>query len=270
MNPGVRREQILQTLGAQDDVRVTRLAQRFGVSTGTIRTDLEALETAGLIQRHHGGASPGDGLRRALPAKPEHAPHSTREDHIAASAATLVRPGDKLILAAGAATLRLARRLVRPLERPAAASRLAVFTNSLPIAHELADAEDTELILSGGVLCKASQAFHGPRAEASMEGYVFDKLFLDADGFDPESGLSAHDDAQARLNARMVAHAREVIVLADSARIGRVCLHHVCAPERITTVVTDGGIAPAMLATLERRQIRVLVANDDQVFSQRA
>jgi DeoR/GlpR family transcriptional regulator of sugar metabolism len=130
----------------------------------------------------------------------------------------------------------------------------------MPIAHALADADDSDLILSGGVLCKASRAFHGPRAEASMEGYVFDKLFLDADGFDPDYGLSAHDDAQARLNARMVAHAREVILMARGDRIGRVCLNHVCAPARVTTIVADASIAPSMLATLERRQLRVLVA----------
>jgi DeoR/GlpR family transcriptional regulator of sugar metabolism len=260
MNPGVRREQILQMLGAHDDVRVTRLAQRFGVSPGTIRADLEALEGAGLVQRHHGGASPADGLRRAAPAPQADASDARREDHIAARAASLVRPGDKLILVAGAATLQLARRLAQPQELPPASSRLTVFTNSPTIAHELADVDDTELILSGGVLCKASQAFHGPRAEASMEGYVFDKLFFDADGFDPDCGLSAHDGAQARLNARMVSHAREVILLADGGRIGRICLHHVCAAERVTTVVTDAGIAPAMLASLQRRQLRVVVA----------
>jgi DeoR/GlpR family transcriptional regulator of sugar metabolism len=62
-----RRDQILQTLEAQDKVRVNRLAQRFGVSTVTIRGDLRVLAQAGLVQRQHGGACTA---RRAPPELP--------------------------------------------------------------------------------------------------------------------------------------------------------------------------------------------------------
>jgi DeoR/GlpR family transcriptional regulator of sugar metabolism len=84
----------------------------------------------------------------------------------------LVQPGDKLILDAGSTTLQLARRLAR------STFPLSVFTNSLPIANELGAVEGIDLLLSGGTLRKASQSLQGPQAEARLEGYVFDKLFL--------------------------------------------------------------------------------------------
>ncbi|MCS0657179.1 DeoR/GlpR family DNA-binding transcription regulator [Massilia terrae] len=258
LNAGLRRERILQTLDAQEKVRVKHLAQRLGVSAGTIRGDLEALATAGLLLRQHGGASPTQRTPR-----PARALRHDRKQRIADCAADLVQPGDKLILDAGASTLQLALNLARSLAQPSTAPRLTVFTSSLPIANELASVPDMELILSGGVLRTDSQSFQGPRAEASMDAYVFDKLFLAAAGFDPEFGLSTHDDAEARLNQRMVAHAREVIVLADAKTLGQTCLHRICALSRISTVVTDAGIAPALQAALERQKVRVLIAKEN-------
>lgn len=262
LNADTRRERILQTLDTQENVRVRYLAQRLGVSPGTIRGDLEALASAGLLLRQHGGASPTHRVPRPMPASLARALRHERHQRIGARAAALVRPGDKLILDAGATTLQLALGLARALAQPSDAPPLAIFTSSLPIANELAAVPKLELILSGGVLRPDSQSFQGPRAESSMDAYVFDKLFLAAAGFDPGFGLSTHDDADARLNQRMVAHAREVIVLADSATLGRICLHHICAPSRVSTVVTDAGIAPAIGAALERQRVRVLVANE--------
>lgn len=255
LNSDQRRAQILQALQSQDSVRVTRLAQRFGVSPVTIRTDLRALTEAGLLTRQHGGAR----LSRMAPPEASLAEkrqlHRERKLRIAACAAALVAPGDKLILDAGSTTLHLARLLHK-------AGTLTVYTNSLPIASELANAEAVELIVSGGALRKASQSLQGAQAEASLQGYVFDKLFLGVDGFDSEFGLSTHDAAEARLNARMIEHARRVIVLADSSKFGQLCLHRICLPERVHAVVSDAALPPALRTALEQQGIEVIIATE--------
>jgi DeoR family transcriptional regulator of aga operon len=255
-----RREQILQALQVQERVRVSRLAQRFGVSAVTIRGDLNALAEAGLVQRQHGGASVTRRPPVEAPMAEKLGLHRRRKHDIAACAAALVQPGDKLILDAGSTTLQLARRLAK------AVSPLGqtVFTNSLPIANELAPVPGIELILAGGMLRKASQSLQGPQAEASLEGYVFDKLFLGADGCDPEFGVSTHDEADARLNQKMCGQARQVILLADGSKFGRICLHHICRLERIDTVVSDASLAPALRDTLVQRGIRVLIASGEE------
>ena len=50
-----RRQSILELLRKQPGVRVTELASVLGVSAGTIRNDLNALEQEGRISRVHGG-----------------------------------------------------------------------------------------------------------------------------------------------------------------------------------------------------------------------
>ena len=146
LNSEVRRAPILQTLEAQEKVRVNRLAQRFGVSTVTIRGDLRALAQAGLVQRQHGGAITTRRAPPELPLEEKRGQHRERKHSIAACAMKLVQPGDKLILDAGSTTLQLAHRLARS-DFP-----LSVFTNSLPIANELGSVQGIDLLLSGGTL----------------------------------------------------------------------------------------------------------------------
>jgi len=255
LNSEQRRAQILQALQSQDSVRVTRLAQRLGVSSVTIRTDLRALTEAGLLTRQHGGARLSHVAPPEAPLAEKRQLHRERKLRIAACAAALVAPGDKLILDAGSTTLNLARLLH-------ASGPFTVFTNSLPIASELANAEAVELIVSGGALRKASQSLQGAQAEASLQGYVFDKLFLGVDGFDCEFGLSTHDAAEARLNAHMIEHARRVIVLADSSKFGQLCLHRICHTDRVHAVVSDAALPPLVRAALEQQGIEVIIATE--------
>jgi len=235
---------------------VQRLAQRLGVTPVTIRLDLRALADAGLVLRQHGGARLAHSAPPEAPLAEKRLQHRDRKQRIAARAAALVAPGDKLILDAGSSTLQLARLLP-------SRGTLTVFTNSLPIASELAHSSDIDLIVSGGVLRHASQSLQGKQAEASLDGYVFDKLFLGADGIDTAFGLSTHDAADASLNARMAACARQVIVLADASKFGRICLNRICTLKQVDTIVTDASLAPALRGQLAAQGITVIVAEDE-------
>ena len=52
-----RRERIVAELRANPTVRVAALAHAFGVSTETVRRDLDALCESGLVSRTYGGAA---------------------------------------------------------------------------------------------------------------------------------------------------------------------------------------------------------------------
>lgn len=251
-----RRDQILLAVQEQNNVRVARLAQRFGVSTVTIRTDLRAMTAAGLLARQHGGARLLHDPVREAPLSEKRIRHRERKLRIAARAATMAAAGDKLILDAGSTTLMLAQRLSHGMP-------LTVFTNGLPIANELSQAPGMRLIVSGGTLRQASQSLQGPQAEASLQSFFFDKLFLGADGIDPNFGLSTHDVEDAQLNACMVEHARRVIVLADGSKFGQLCLHRICGLERVHTIVSDASLPQAMREALAERGIEVIIAEEN-------
>jgi DeoR family transcriptional regulator, aga operon transcriptional repressor len=51
-----RRRRILELLEKNDRVTVGKLIEEFGISAVTIRSDLDALDEQGALQRSHGGA----------------------------------------------------------------------------------------------------------------------------------------------------------------------------------------------------------------------
>lgn len=252
-NTTQRREAILQTLTRQGAVQVTALVDEYQVSAVTIRNDLSALEAQGLATRSHGGAT----LTRTPPPeqsiRQKDALNAEQKDHIGALAATLVQAGDNIIIDSGTTTISLARHLRNALD-------VTVMTNGLNIAWELADAPGVELILAGGLLRKQSLSIQGSQAEATLQAYNFDKLFLGVDGFDLQFGITTHHEAEASLNHKMVERAKKVIVLTDSSKFGRVSLHRIVQLDRVHTVITDAGISQEYRDGLHKLGIEVLIA----------
>ena len=85
-------------------------------------------------------------------------------------------------------------------------------------------------------------------------------MFLAADGIDTDKGVTTHFEPEALLNRLMCQAAREIIVVADSSKFGRVCLHKILEPRGIAKLVTDAGIGEATRAELVRAGVEVIIA----------
>jgi DeoR family transcriptional regulator of aga operon len=252
-NTSQRRESILQKLTQHGTVQVTDLVEQLGVSAVTIRSDLSALEAQGLATRSHGGAI----LTRTPPAEQtidqKDALNHEQKERIGALAARMVQPGDNIIIDSGTTTISLARHLRE-------AKEVAVLTNGLNIAWELADAPGVDLILTGGLLRKQSLSMLGAQAEACLQAYSFDKLFLGVDGFDLQFGITTHNEAEASLNHKMVERAKKIIVLTDASKFGRVSLHRIAQLDKVHTVITDASISPEYRDGLRELGIELFIA----------
>lgn len=252
-NTRSRRQQILQSLIEQGGVQVGALVERFGVSAVTIRADLNHFQAQGLATRTHGGAN----LVRTPPQERDIHEKDTLnlplKDSIGLRAARLVKPGDNIIIDSGSTTMTLARHLHGHRD-------VSVMTNGLNIAWELATAPGVNVLLSGGQLRKQSLSLQGSQAEVSLNAYSFDTLFLGVDGLDLQFGLTTHDESEARLNQRMVEHARRVVVLTDASKFGRVSLHRIAKLEQVHTIITDAGIDAATRDGLQRMGVEVIIA----------
>ena len=234
-------------------VQVGDLVERYGVSAVTIRADLTHLEAQGLATRSHGGAS----LQRMPPQ--EHDIHEKDvlnlplKETIGAQAAQLVKPGDNIILDSGSTTMMLARHM-RGLRD------VTVMTNGLNIAWELANAPAVNVLLTGGLLRKQSLSLQGSQAEASLNSYSFDTLFLGVDGLDLERGITTHYEPEAMLNRKMVEAARVVVAITDSSKFGKRSSLLLCPLSRIHTVITDDRIEDRAAQMLEAADVRLIVA----------
>lgn len=242
-----RRQKISTLVRERGSVQVAPLAQRFNVSMQTIRKDLRFLETRGVMERSYGGGIRADAVNvttePALEVK--RSSHAGEKARIGKLAASLVSPGESIVLDSGTTTLQIARFLPDD-------GDITVLTNDIDILSVLAAKERLNVVMLGGMLRRRNRAFYGAQTVASLEDLRVDKLFLGVDGFDVECGITTHYEPEALLNRKMVEAAREVIAVTDASKFGRVCLHRIIAVEGIHALVTDRSIPDAVQSASDR------------------
>jgi len=172
---------------------------------------------------------------------------------IGRAAAALIGAGESVLLDSGTTTLQVARHLN-------SVDGLVVVTNDVGIMNELAARELVQLVFLGGTLRRKNLSFYGTQTERALEGLHVDKLFLAADGFHTEKGITTHFEPEALLNRLMCRAASEIILVADSSKFGRICLHKILEPQGIARVITDEGIADETRDELARIGVEVLIA----------
>jgi DeoR family transcriptional regulator, aga operon transcriptional repressor len=250
-----RRERIVALLREKGSVQIPALAERFRVSTQTLRKDLNFLDDKGICTRSSGGAI----LRRVGPSPTEEAIDVKRtlfaaeKSRIGRAAAALIKDQDSVLLDSGTTTLQVARH-IEP-----SASRVVV-TSDVGILNELVSRESVQVVFLGGTLRRKNLSFYGTQTERALQDLHVDKLFLAADGFDIEKGLTTHFEPEALLNRMMCKAASEIIMVADSSKFGRICLHKILEPQGIAKVVTDSGIPDSAREALTRIGVEVIIA----------
>ena len=196
--------------------------------------------------------------------RPSYEPTYTEKTHVASEektaiarlAATLVQPGDAVVIGAGTTTQALARQFVRLAE-------LTVVTNSLLVAQVLARARGVDVILPGGMLRGSIFALVGSAAEQGITGLRVQRAFLSGNGLSAARGLSTPNATVAAVDRAMAAIADEVVVLADHTKIGVDTMVQTVAPGGIAHVVTDKGADPGELERLRAAGAEVHVAEQD-------
>jgi DeoR/GlpR family transcriptional regulator of sugar metabolism len=250
-----RRRRILDWIQEEGAARVRDLAAAFGVSEATIRQDLERLEAEGTITREHGGA-----FLNSVPAQVgamvlHHQENMEQKRRIGALAASLVSDGETIILDAGTTTTEVATRLT---DR----RNLTVITNALNIAMILGAAPGNAVHMPGGQFKAPTLSLSGDKAAEYFRSIFAGKLFLATAGVGIDAGLTYPSFADLQLKESMIKAAAQVILVADSSKIGKSSLTRLGALDLIHSFVTDSGISEADATAFERHGIEVLIAPD--------
>jgi len=254
MFPAERRHAILQLVRANGTVSLRELARAVESSEVTVRRDLRALEAQGLLDRQRGGATMPGALSHE-PSYSQKARTALREKvAIAQLAATLVEPGDAIVLGAGTTTQELARKLMR-------VSGLTVVTNSILVGETLARAPDVEVVMTGGSLRGSTFALVGGAAEQSLTGVRVRRAFLSGNGLTVERGLSTPNMLASSVDRAIADAAQEVLVLADHTKVGVDTMFQTVPVDRIAHLITDDRTDPTMLDRFRAAGVIVHVAS---------
>ncbi|MEU2588011.1 DeoR/GlpR family DNA-binding transcription regulator [Streptomyces avermitilis] len=248
-----RHQEILRLARDGGRVDVVSLAEEFQVTAETIRRDLKALDRAGLLRRVHGGAIPAGRLDFEPDLAERESTAADEKDRIAEAALAELPADGTMILDAGSTVARLAGAL--PLD-----ATLTVVTHSLPIAARLADHPGIQLHLVGGRVRHRTRAAVDAWALRAYSEIRADVLFVAANGFSAEHGLTTPDLAEAAVKRAAIRAARRVVLLADSSKHDQEHFARFGDLGDVDLLITDSGLSPEDATAMERGGTEVVRA----------
>lgn len=247
-----RRADLLELIRSKRFASLAELVEQLGVSESTVRRDLEAIEERGEAKRIHGGVL-YSGNTPGLPHFDEQMPAKTaKKAQIAKAAVQLIAEQDSVFLDGGSTTYEVARLLT--------GRRLHVVTNSLPVANLLAPHQESDLIMIGGNVCARSGVVRGPLADELIRSLRVRKTILSVAGI-CEDGFFNNNLLLVETEKTMMQIADEVIIVADSSKIGHRSLTHLCELGAVTYLVTDQEISPEWQEKLSEAGVGLVIAD---------
>jgi len=233
------------------------LAAELGVSSSTVRRDVEGLEQKGIVRRTHGGViwigdGKSSGGARPYAFDQRMGYRNDAKIAIAKAARSLVSPGQTVLVDGGTTTFYLAQELLgQPFQ---------LVTNSLPIANLFLNDEHVELILTGGLMYPRYGVLLGPTAEHILSTIHTKTLFLSVAGIH-NGGLYNQNLLLVQSERRMMEQAQEVILLVDSTKFGQQALARLGELSEVDTVVTDANVTDQHRASINDAGCQLIIAS---------
>jgi DeoR/GlpR family transcriptional regulator of sugar metabolism len=226
-----RRDSILEIIESKGYISLQRLADEVGASESTVRRDLEYLDRIGQIRRTRGGAAY---VGESLTGFDDRRGRATEQkQQIGRRAAELIESGETVILDGGTTTLEVARNL--------GGKNLQVVTNSLPTVNLLVGATNIELIYLGGYVYPKTGVALGAITVEALRQIHARRLVMSVGGI-TEAGLFNSNSLLVETERQMIEAADEVIVVADSGKLGHSELAHLGPLTDVDRLVVDAGI----------------------------
>lgn len=220
----------------RDEVDIPSLAIHFGVSEMTIRRDLEALESEGVIRRLIGGRAEIIDAKNREPALSARAvsAHDSKA-HIGRAAAELITDDEVVFFDGGSTVLAVAHAL------QGSGRALTVLTRSLLIAAELAQEPKMEIFLLGGRLKSSEMMTTSSTMADDLQHYNVDTYVMGISGVHPTRGLTDYDPDESAGKRLALERADRVMLVFDHSKLDRVLMSRVGGLEDVDVVVTDAS-----------------------------
>jgi DeoR family glycerol-3-phosphate regulon repressor len=192
---------------------IDALAELFGVTTQTIRRDVNTLCDRGLVRRRHGGVDQlpeGENLAYAQ----RQTLHLDAKQRIARRVAEAVPEGASLFFGIGTTPEQCALALA---ER----TRLRVMTNNLNVALVLARNEACELTVAGGRVRNRDRDVVAGEAHGFFARFAVDIGIYGVGGVADDGTLLDFSEDEVLMRQSLAGHCRQRFLVLDHSKFGR-------------------------------------------------
>lgn len=251
---GPRLARILERVTTAGLQTIESLAMEFGVTTQTIRRDVNRLCDRGLCRRLHGGIAP-------LPTMLENVDYAHRQrlNHdakrrIARCVAEVVADHSSLFIGIGTTPEQCALALVHK-------QQLRVMTNNLHAALALSRNASCELTIAGGRLRNLDRDVIAGEAHGFFGRFSVDIGIYGVGGVGDDGGLLDFNEDEVRMRSELARHCRRRFVVLDHSKFGRGATVKGGHLTEASIVFTDQALPPSIQALLDQARVQVVVAD---------
>jgi DeoR family glycerol-3-phosphate regulon repressor len=135
-----------------------------------------------------------------------------------------------------------------------------VISNNLPVVDQLDGRDGIEVVVVGGQVRRGDRAVVGPLAMEFIRTFKVDYALIGASALDPDGSLLDFSVAEVQVTQTIIRNARQVILVADSSKLGRPAPVRIGQVADIDYLVTDRLIDPGFLRLCEDGGVKVVTA----------
>ena len=221
---------ILDKLHSQNEVGYNELSNDLQVSEDTIRRDIDALASNGLLLKIRGGAIPRS--HNPLSFKERQGHLQDDKEIIALKAQTLIKPGQTIFMDGGTSVYTLASLLSINI-------KLTIITGNLAIIPVLSPHPHVELIVLGGKYLKQTETIAGYQAIKMVKNFQADLYFLGVCALDITKGVTASFMEEAELKHAMLEQSNVTVALSTIDKLEIWEPYTVCPIRSIQYIITE-------------------------------
>lgn len=252
-----RKQMIVELVNTNVKTTVAELCKKFSVSPATIRNDLRELEEGGLLRRTHGGAISNRRANFEPNAYQKEVERIHQKQAIAQIATAYVNEGDTIAIDTGTTTFELAKQLTDY-------RNITVVTNDLQIAAYLERNSNAGIIMAGGAVRRNFHCTAGRKAIETIADLNVDRAFIGANGLSVKRGVTTPNIETAQVKEKLIEQSEEVVVLADSSKIGKVSFARYADIKDVDVLVTDDEVDIEQLELIKSKGVIVEICSVPQ------
>lgn len=233
MKQSIRHAKIIDLVKQLGYVSTEELVNQLGVSSQTIRRDLNELAENNQIRRHHGGA--------ALPSSSENSDYADRKlffSHqksvIAKQVAEKIPHGASLFLDIGTTSEAVAFALLSH-------KNLRIVTNNLNAAHILMQKEDFHITVAGGNL-RTDGGIIGEATVNFISQFRLDFCILGISAVDRDGSMLDYDYHEVQVKRALMESARRVMLVTDHSKFSRSAIVRLGDIREVDDLFTDSPL----------------------------
>lgn len=251
-----RQAEITDLVQKKGFASVDELAERFEVTTQTIRRDVNGLCELGILRRTHGGVE--------LPAPASNIHYSTRKilnlrekQRIASLVADEIDNDQSLAFSIGTTPEIVMQALTGH-------ENLRIFTNNLNVAVTALENPSFQVTIAGGRIRHGDRDILGTTAQEFFANYKVDIGIFGVAGVDEDGTLLDFHEDEVAARQSILANCRKSYLVLDHSKFGRSAHVRGGHIQDVSAVFTDKPVPAPFADILAECQTRIVVADREE------